>query len=198
RLSTKTYTQVLGFTVTHCEDRQIYLSSGSDNCTIAGNTVTLGGKYGIAVTNTNNVTVDGNVVSDHLDHGIYLGNASGCEVHANDNGLTANEFDLWVDSGSNTNFAGDYNIFWNSTSQAPVKFITTQYTTVAAYSQATGQDTHSIQANPLFVDPANADFHLQGGSPAIDCANSSIADWPATDAEGGIRRDDPSTANTGV
>src|SRR5439155_11517701 len=68
RLSTKTWTEVRNFTVTRCEDRQIYLSSGSNFCTVAGDSVTFGGKYGIAVTNTSNVTVDGNVVSDHLDH----------------------------------------------------------------------------------------------------------------------------------
>ncbi len=33
------------------------------------------------------------------------------------NGLTTNEFDLWVDSGSASGFVSNYNVFWNSTSQ---------------------------------------------------------------------------------
>ncbi len=300
RLSTKVWVVIRNFTVTRFEDRGIYLSSGSDSSTVYGNTVTFGAKYGIAVTNSDGVTVDGNVVGDHLDHGIYLGSATHClvrrnesyrnarpnqraangiylttstnnrmegnrlhdnqdtglhfqdssnnlsiqnrsynngdhgydhlgtsgVVHINDtaygnfkdgfsiegnspgntiynciainNGLTTNEFDLWVDPASSVNFTGDYNVFWNSTSQVPVKYVATQYSTVAAYSSVSGQDVHSLQVNPMFADPANGDYHLLGGSPAIDCANSSVPNWPVTDAEGTTRRDDPSTTNTGV
>jgi PKD repeat protein len=48
------------------------------------------------------------------------------------------------------------------------------------------------------VDPAGGDFALQAGSPAIDSADSSVANWPATDAAGRARVDDPATPNTGA
>ncbi len=116
---------------------------------------------------------------------------------ASDNGLTTNEFDLWVDASSTPGFVSDYNMFWNSTAQAPVKYIATLYPTVAAYSVVSGQDAHSVQSNPRFVNPAAGDLHLLAGSPAIDAAITSVANWPATDAEGQARADDPGTPNTG-
>jgi hypothetical protein len=153
-------------------------------------------------------TIDiGNVAYNNYKDGFSIeGTSSG--THLNDciainNGLNVApadgvlEYDLWVDSVSSSGFVSDYNIFWNSTSQYPVKFISTRYTTVAAYSAATGQDVHSRQLDPKFVDPANGNFHLQAGSPAIDCGISSVANWPAMDADGLARVDDPSTPNTG-
>jgi parallel beta-helix repeat protein len=115
-----------------------------------------------------------------------------------DNGLTTNEFDLWVDAQSSVGFVSDYNIFWNSTSQPPVKYIATLYSSVATYSANSGQDAHSIQANPMFVNPAAGDFRLQAGSPAIDNASSGVPFWPSLDASGHARVDDPSKPNVGV
>jgi parallel beta-helix repeat protein len=117
---------------------------------------------------------------------------------ATDNGLTTNEFDLWVDLESTPGFISNYNLFWNSTAQAPVKYISTLYPSVASYSAASGQDTQTLQADPRFVNPAAGDFHLNAGSPAIDNGNSSVPWWPATDVEGHARADDPARPDTGV
>src|SRR5207245_5291141 len=109
-----------------------------------------------------------------------------------------NEFNLWVNDSSSVGFASDRNIFWNSTSQKPIKFIATQYATIAAFSAATGRDVHSIQAYPRFANAPIGDFHLLAASPAIDAADSGVPNWPATDAEGHARGDDPATPNTGA
>jgi hypothetical protein len=133
-----------------------------------------------------------------LDGFSFEGNAPGCQVHncvATENG----EYDLWVDSTSAVSFVSDYNLFWTSTATvAPVKYISTKYATVALYQAASGQDAHTKSADPKFTSAATADFRLMAGSPAIDCAMSSAANWPATDASGGARMDDSRTANTGV
>ena len=132
-----------------------------------------------------------------LDGFSFEGDAPGCQLHnciATENG----EYDLWVDSTSAVSFVSDYNLFWNSTSTVPVRYISTTYATVADYAAASGEDGHSKQADPKFVNAGAADFHLLAGSPAIDAAMSGTANWPATDAAGGVRLDDPRTANTGV
>ena len=36
---------------------------------------------------------------------------------------------------------------------------------LAAWQTASGLDAHSIDTNPLFINPANLDFHLQSKSP---------------------------------
>ncbi|MCD6305869.1 MAG: hypothetical protein J7M32_06220 [Deltaproteobacteria bacterium] len=51
----------------------------------------------------------------------------------------------------------------------------------AVYSAAPGV----VDTNPLFVDPANGDFHLQGSSPVIDAGTPSGV--PLTDMEGNPR-----------
>jgi parallel beta-helix repeat protein len=45
----------------------------------------------------------------------------------------------------------------------------------------------NIAADPLFVSPANRDYHLSNGSAAIDAGNSSAPLLPATDLDGNAR-----------
>ena len=128
------------------------------------------------------------------------GSVSGAVIYnciAVDNGITTGEFDLWVDPTSTSGFTSDYNLFWNSTPWAPIKYVATQYPTIAGFTAATRQDAHSIQADPRFMNAAAGDFRLLPGSPAIDAANSGVPDWPATDAVGGARFDDPNTVDRG-
>ena len=51
----------------------------------------------------------------------------------------------------------------------------TQYSSLAAFRTATGQESRGIEADPRFRNSGTADFHLLAGSPAIDAANSGAA-----------------------
>lgn len=50
----------------------------------------------------------------------------------------------------------------------------------------TGQNGN-ISADPLFVDPASSDYHLQNGSPCINAGDASLPELPLTDLDGNDR-----------
>ena len=56
-------------------------------------------------------------------------------------------------------------LIWNSVN----------YSSLAAFRSATGQETNGIQAAPRFQNAAAGNFHLTAGSPAIDSANSGAS-----------------------
>jgi len=150
---------------------------------------------------TGNLHVGDVAFANFKDGFSFEGGASGNSVEnciAVENGLTTNEFDLWVDSSSTGGFQSNDNIFWNSTAQPPVKYTSVLYASVAAYASATGQDGRTVQANPGFVDGPAGDFHLMAGSPAIDSGNSGVTGWSSVDDDGLAPVDDPSTSNTGL
>ena len=184
------------------QDTGLQLQSGSNDNLSIENLSWNNGDHGYDhLMATGNVHIGDVAYGNYKDGFSIEGNASGQTLYdciAVNNGLTTNEFDLWVDQGSSVGFVSNDNVFWNSTSQPPVKYITTLYSSVAAYSAASRQDTRTIQADPRFVDPGHGDFHLMAGSPAIDDANSGVPDWPATDADGRPRVDDPATPNRGL
>ncbi len=184
------------------QDTGLQIETGSDSCVSIQNRSWNNGDHGFDQLYASGISHIGDVAYGNFKDGFSIEgitpNTKVFNCIAINNGLTTNEFNLWVNDSSSVGFAGDYNIFWNSTSRPPVKFINTQYATLAAYTAATGQDAHSTQADPRFVSPSLGDFHLQAGSPAIDAANSGVPNWPATDAEGTARRDDPTIPDTGA
>jgi hypothetical protein len=65
----------------------------------------------------------------------------------------------------------DYNLYWNPTiSPDSVRFAAW----IPAEWKARGQDTHSLIADPLFVNPEKGDFTLRPGSPAFRLGFTSI------------------------
>ena len=184
------------------QDSGLQIDSGSDFVVSSQNRSWNNGDHGFDQLYCNGVSHVGDVAYNNFKDGFSIeGTAPNGSVYnciAINNGLTTTEFDLWVNDSSSVGFHSDYNIFWNSTTRQPIKFINTQYATIAAFVSATGQDAHSAQVDPKFLNPSLGDFHLQPGSAAIDAANSGVANWSATDAEGSARRDDPTMPNTGA
>lgn len=81
---------------------------------------------------------------------------------------------------------------------APDQIATAGSNTTVRYSNVQGGYTGdgNINADPMFIDPSNRDFHLLTGSACIDSADGDAA--PEIDMEGNPRVDDPNTTNTGV
>ena len=184
------------------QDTGLQFAAGSNNCVSYNNRSYRNGDHGYDHLGATNVThVNELAYGNFMDGFSFEGPSPGSQLHNSisvDNGLTTNEFDLWVDAASSVGFVSDNNLFWNSTAQSPVKFISTVYATLAPYQAASGLDASSIQANPLFVGAPAANFQLSFGSPAIDRANSGTPQWPVLDAIGQARMDDPHTANLGT
>ncbi len=183
-------------------------NTGVDVQTSSNNTVLLqnlsyrNGHYGYNHTsNTGGIHV-GDVAWGNFDDGFSIGtSASGTQLHnciASENGLFTNGYDLSVSATAVPGFVSDYNLFDNSGSQPPFRYNGSSYPSLASYAAVSGQEAHSFEANPGFVNPAANDFHVGAGSPAIDSGNSGAPEWPATDADGLARVDAAGTVNTGA
>jgi hypothetical protein len=77
-------------------------------------------------------------------------------------------------------------ILWGNT---PTQISNDTSEPTVTYSDVQGGYTGlgNIDANPLFVDPINDDFHLAPGSPAIDAGSNAAGYLPAYDFEGDAR-----------
>ncbi|ABF39667.1 Parallel beta-helix repeat protein [Candidatus Koribacter versatilis Ellin345] len=126
---------------------------GSDHITIVGNTLfnndtkkTGSGEFQIQYHATNNI-FENNIVS------------------AGPQGLMVNNFTKSVTNP----VTSDYNVFYASTpANATWIWYAKTYATWAKYLSASGQDAHSFYANPLFVNTATPDLHVQASSPAVN------------------------------
>ncbi len=87
--------------------------------------------------------------------------------------IVANWENNWLISNTFTQNSGnvvDWNLYYNAsgTNISHWQWKKTNYTNFAAYIAATGNDAHSLFANPLFVNPSQTNFLLTASSPAVD------------------------------
>ena len=125
-----------------------------DGISIYDNSTYGNGNHGIYIMAGTNITIKNNIMSDNLP------------------GLWGEPAQLFVDISSLATLISDYNIFYQSSgdqAKLVLKYnggVCTWYT--FAGWQALGYDTHSVNADPLFVSTVTPDFHLQSTSPAIN------------------------------
>jgi parallel beta-helix repeat protein len=97
---------------------------------------------------------------------------------------TSNDFS----SAYSYNNKFDYNIWYYAGGADALNFdwVKSSYGTFADYKTASGNDTHSLFVNPLFV--STSDFHIQSTSPAINAGDPSFAAGASeTDIDGQTR-----------
>jgi len=184
------------------QDTGMQFSGGSHNCVAFNNRSWTNGDHGFDHLGSTGVSHTNDVAFGNFKDGFsFEGNSPGGSLYnsiAVDNGISSDEFDLWVDTESSVGFVSDRNIFWNSTAQDPFKFVATRYALISDYRAGSHQDPNSIQADPRFANAAAGDFMPMIGSPAIDAGDSGVPNWPTTDATGAARFDHLGTGNTGA
>jgi parallel beta-helix repeat protein len=184
------------------QDSGIHFGPGAHDCVAFNNRSWSNGDHGYDHLGASGTTHVNDVAFGNTRDGFSIeGGATGTRLYnciAVNDGVTTNDHNLWVEPGSEVGFVSDHNIFWNASAQEPINYLGTEYATIEQYRVASGQDANSIQANPLFADPAAGDFRLLPGSPAIDSGNSDAPYWPSTDVTGQPRVDVPGIPNSGV
>ena len=126
-----------------------------------------------------------NSVYKNVTAGINVeGSSTGATIANNisvDNGIASprTRSNIRVDSASTSGTTMDYDLVYLSSPDVMLIWNSVNYTSLAAFKSATGQETHGIQADPKWASPGAGDFHLTAGSPAIDSANSGASGQPS-------------------
>jgi len=141
------------------------------NCTFSGNSVSMTGGG-----------LDNEVSSPTLINCTFFGNSAtyGGGMFNNQSSATVTNCILWNDTASSSGSE------FNDTS-ASVTY------SIVQGGYASG--THIISEDPLFVDVASGDLHLQSSSPAIDQGADCSSVVPGTDKDGNARWDIASVTN---
>jgi parallel beta-helix repeat protein len=192
------------------EDSGIQFYNGGGGSIVRNNVCYHNGDHGIDNLNSPGQVIVANTVYENTTSGINIEGTSG--TPASSGATTANN--ISVDNalqntfGQKGNIRVDVNSVPGTTIDYDQVFLTSSgtmfnwngktYSSLAAFTVATGQEARGIQADPNWSAAASGDFHLLAGSPAIDSANSGVTGQPSVDIEGNSRVDDPATPNTGT
>lgn len=102
---------------------------------------------------------------------------------------------VWARDGGG-GMDSDYNCFHLIAGAAVGRVGSNTRNTLADWQGVTGQDMHSLSADPLFVDAGGRNFRLQTGSACVDAGWGNTL-LPNTDIMGLPRIDNPNVPNTG-
>lgn len=158
----------------------IILTDNAGSAKIYSNIITGGvdtHRHGIAIVSVNDtVEIYNNVIySDVLNQGLYIANAHSNGLIIKNNIIYAGpKRALYVEQAvDESNVTLDNNLYYN-TSGTLIQWNGSTYTLAqfVSYQSASDQDANSITANPLFVNAANENFHLQPSSPAINAGTN--------------------------
>ena len=187
-----------GFTVTNgatglgggmfCESSSPTL----ENCTFTDNTANYGG--GLYCWNNSFPTLDNCTFTNNTS--VYYGGGMFCQESSNPtlNNCTFTDNTASWDGGGMYFYIYCFPtlnncILWNNYALRGSEIYSSTLSSVAVtYSDVKGgwTGTGNIDADPLFVDPVNGDFHLQAGSPCIDTGDpNSPLDPDGTPADMG-------------
>ena len=132
------------------------LTGGSaNNCRIANNSSVYGG--GISSGSANNCLFIGNYA--FLGGGLYCSSANNCTLTHNNSGMAFGDANNSVVWGNDTNYCSGTQFSFSCTMPLP-------------------DGDGNTDADPLFVDDANSNFHLQLGSPCINAGTNGLAPMP--------------------
>ena len=126
------------------------------------------------------IFLQNNVTGNRITHNIVVANRQ--------NLLLGNA------AASHSNNTLDYNLYFSRTDadSSEWTWLQTVYDGFAAYQTASGQDTHSTFADPLFFNGRKSDFHLTASSPAIDAGDVAFSPGSGeTDLDGAPRISGP-------
>jgi parallel beta-helix repeat protein len=184
------------------QDSGIQVYSGSTGNVVRRNVTRGNGDHGIDVLSSPGNTVVSNTAYANFKDGVSVeGTSTNVTLRDNvlvDNGITTNEYDLYLDDAAAAGFSSNRDLMWNSTAAPAVKHDLVIYNTLQAYRTATGEEPAGIGADPRFAAAASGDLRLTGRSPAIDAADSGALSFRSLDHDEAAPVDDPVVADTGA
>ncbi|MFJ9105076.1 PKD domain-containing protein [Streptomyces sp. NPDC102405] len=178
----------------------VQVASGAHDVTVTTNELE-GSRYAEIAASGTTADLTGNTLDDACGPALTLDGGSSATVENNvftgtGHGTvclapTAPAFSVAADSAASV--TADYNAFAPHNGRTEYSWGGAGYTTVAAFTAATGQGAHDLD-DVGYAYPDATDEN----SPVIDSADADAPGEPATDVNGAPRVDDPLAADTGT
>ncbi|MCB0263073.1 MAG: right-handed parallel beta-helix repeat-containing protein [Calditrichaeota bacterium] len=130
--------------------------------------------HGIAYSSSGHAVINNNTITDNAGDGILIGSSATPDSIVNNiiafnAGYGIREYDSTADPG-----IVSYNLFFNNDNGFYLDEGTDIYVTANEINVNVAEANNNIEGDPLFVNKANSDYHLQVCSPAIDKGDPSF------------------------